>query len=134
VRGLRSLRGSVSALSVSRGAALVSLAPPASDDPTAVSVPPAPPPEPAASSRYGLSPESAPARLDGRRPRPRRGGRRLSVMQLLCEKVILVVPRPRSSRALLHSAFRAFSPGEKRPAPAASCRELPRSTADTCSI
>jgi hypothetical protein len=45
---------------------------------------------PSASSRYGLSPVSAPALLDGRRPRPRRGGRRLSLMPLCGEKVNLV--------------------------------------------
>jgi hypothetical protein len=59
---------------------------------TPVSGPVAPP----ASSRYGLSPVSASALLDGRRPRPRRGGRRLSVMPLLGKKVNLV----QSARAL----------------------------------
>ena len=53
---------------------------------TSVSGPTAPP----ASSRYGLSPVSASVLLDGRRPRPRRGGRRLSVMPLLGKKVNLV--------------------------------------------
>src|SRR5947207_1449563 len=48
------------------------------------------PPAPLASSRYGLSPVSASALLDGRLPRPRRGGRRLSVMPLLGKKVNLV--------------------------------------------
>src|SRR5207302_485437 len=60
---------SVSLLPAPRSAELVSLS-------AARSTPPA------ASSRYGLSPASAPDLLDGRRPRPRRGGRRLSLMQL----------------------------------------------------
>src|SRR6185437_7774779 len=45
-----------------------------------------------ASSRYGLSTASPVCRVDGRRPRPRRGGRRLSVMQWGCKKVIHVRP------------------------------------------
>ena len=60
--------------------------------------PPPPPPVPPSSvaplsSRYGLSVVSAPVFfVDGRRPRPRRGGRRLSLMRLCGEMVIRASP------------------------------------------
>ena len=57
--------------------------------------PPSVPPSSVAplSSRYGLSVVSAPVFfVDGRRPRPRRGGRRLSLMRLCGEMVIRASP------------------------------------------
>ena len=56
------------------------------------------------SSRYGVSPASPPDRLDGRRPRPRRGGRRLSLMPLFGEKVNRVlIARSRCGLLLCYS-------------------------------
>ena len=51
------------------------------------------------SSRYGLSVVSALAALDGRRPRPRRGGRRLSLMLMVRKKRVMPIRRsPKSAR------------------------------------
>ncbi len=60
------------------------------------------PPSPSASSRYGFgsAPGSVPARLDGRGLRPRRGGRRRSVIHCGGQRWISITDRPLQSRTI----------------------------------